>query len=73
MLNFPDLTGRRWLIARKRAGRIALYITIALVCLVIVFPLYWLVINALIPGREVFAIRPHSSRNHPPRRLQRDY
>ena len=58
MLNFPDLTGRRWLIARKRAGRIALYITIALVCLVIVFPLYWLVINALIPGREVFRYPP---------------
>ncbi len=58
MLNFPALAGRRWLIARKRAGRIALYITIALVCLVIVFPLYWLVINALIPGREVFRYPP---------------
>ena len=58
MLNFPAMAGRRWLIARKRAGRIALYITIALVCLVIVFPLYWLVINALIPGREVFRYPP---------------
>ena len=58
MLNFPALAGRRWLIARKRAGRIALYFTIALVCLVIVFPLYWLVINALIPGREVFRYPP---------------
>ena len=58
MLNLPAMAGRRWLIARKRAGRIALYITIALVCLVIVFPLYWLVINALIPGREVFRYPP---------------
>ena len=58
MLNFPALAGRRWLIVRKRAGRIALYFTIALVCLVIVFPLYWLVINALIPGREVFRYPP---------------
>ena len=44
--------------ARRRAERIALYVTIVFVCLVIVFPLYWLVINALIPGREVFRYPP---------------
>ena len=48
----------RWMTARRRAERIALYITIIFVCVVIVFPLYWLVINALIPGREVFRYPP---------------
>ena len=47
-----------WASARKRAERIALYVTIAFVCLVIVFPLYWLVLNALIPGRELFRYPP---------------
>ena len=58
MRNSPALAGQRWVIARKRAGRIVLYVTIVFVCLVIVFPLYWLVINALIPGRDVFRYPP---------------
>ncbi len=58
MRKSPALASQRWALVRKRAGRIALYVTVAFVCVVIVFPLYWLVINALIPGREVFQYPP---------------
>ena len=53
---YTPLSAHKWMTARRRAERIALYVTIVFVCLVIVFPLYWLVINALIPGPRSFPL-----------------
>ena len=54
----PSNSRRIRALTRKWAGRMALYVTIICVCAAIAFPLYWLVINALIPGKEVFRFPP---------------
>ena len=60
MLQSPALFRRRWTRIKKLALRVALYVTVVSVCVVILFPLYWLVVNSMIPAgtREAFRYPP---------------
>src|SRR5919109_2023183 len=46
-----QLTRLRW--------RLFLYVVVTLVCLAFAFPLYWMLLTSLIPGRLAFTFPPH--------------
>lgn len=58
MLNSLALFRRRWPRIRNLALRVALYATVILICVAILFPFYWMVINSLIPGKESWRFPP---------------